>query len=58
MSPIPKCKDLLLEVEDNPEALLYLLSGAIDRLNQLEEGSYTRVFKEAWTPQDLTGSWN
>lgn len=58
MSQIPRCKALLDRVAYNPEALLYLVSGSIDRLRQLEEGEYSKPFEESWTPQELTSSWN
>ncbi len=55
---IPKCKALLHQASRNPEALLFLVSGAIDHLRLLEEGAYSKPFEESWSPQVFTETWN
>ena len=57
-TPVDQAKDVLELVADNPEALLYLISGAIDRLNAMEEGTIGKAFKETWYSQSISQAIN
>jgi hypothetical protein len=58
MSLIPQCKALLEQADQNPEALLYLLSGAIDSLNRLGEEDLGSIVKESWQSQYQPRVWS
>ena len=55
-SPIDQAKELLLKVENNPEALLFLVSGAIDRLNFLSQGP--TPFEGSWVQDDVPDTYH
>lgn len=49
---------LLLQVAQDPEALMYLATRALDRLASLEHHYYGPVFRESWTGLIQTESWH
>ena len=57
MSLIDETKQLLDKVESDPEALLFLISGAIDRLNALD-CDYKDAFSECWQTMAHSSTWN